>query len=188
MRIINLTQHKGTEAQAKAGLVEWMAEHLGHSDWILDLGGDSSDWETRAPTDLAEVLNVAPSDDIPPVLAARAEEVAGWVEEMACRAAMIGGHFGLTVALSEALTMRGILPVRAVTERKAAEQAQPDGSVRKVSRFEHIGFVPMLPSWWNDSDKVTPESVAGIRALISGSARKGVFTSAFAEYWKGLGD
>ena len=187
MRIINLTQHRATDAQIKAGVVEWGAEHLGHSEWLASEFGDPTDWESRAPDDLSWMLTIQPMHDIPTTLEDRAADIAGWVDEMAAPAAMIGGHFGLTVALSEALTRKGVLPLRAVTERRSVEQTQPDGSVRKVSQFEHLGFVPMLPSWWSNSTAIPPQHYERISASISCLISCGAMTQAYADYCSQFG-
>jgi len=186
MRIINLTQHRATDTQIQAGVVEWHDEFLGHSEWLAGTEGDPADWETRAPDDLSWMLTIPPMYDIPPSLEDRAADIAGWVDEMAAPAAMIGGHFGLTVALSEALsealTRKGVLPLRAVTERRSVEQAQPDGSVRKVSTFEHIGFVPMLPSWWQDPQYIAVEVHQKLRGTAVALVQIGITTPAYSEY------
>lgn len=56
--------------------------------------------------------------------------------------AMIGGAPWMMAALESALQERGIAPLYAFSVRESAEQAMPDGTVRKVNIFRHAGFVP----------------------------------------------
>ena len=44
--------------------------------------------------------------------------------------------------LEEALRYRGILPLYAFSRRESREETDPDGSVRKVAVFRHLGFYP----------------------------------------------
>ena len=44
-------------------------------------------------------------------------------------------------ALESALLDECITPMYAFSVRDSVEQTQPDGSVRKVNVFKHIGFV-----------------------------------------------
>lgn len=55
--------------------------------------------------------------------------------------AMIGGATYLMEALAKALRDCGIRPLYAFSTRVSVEQAMPDGSVRKVNEFRHLGFV-----------------------------------------------
>ena len=184
IKVINMTQHNGTEAQHRAGLVEWADAHLSHSQFLAATDGDPADFETLVPDDLRPSLTISPEGDTPIALADRAQALATWADTIGVRAVMIGGHFGLTVDLSEALTRRGILPVRAVTERKSVEKTDSTGKVIKTSSFEHLGFVPMLPSWWQDSAKIAPEAYQAVRNAVTELVKAGATTPAFSEYWK----
>ena len=54
---------------------------------------------------------------------------------------MIGGAPFLLPILAEELREVGIDPLLAFSRRDTVEQTQPDGSVRKVAVFRHVGFV-----------------------------------------------
>lgn len=55
--------------------------------------------------------------------------------------AMIGGAPFLMASLERALAAVQMRAVYAFSVRVSAEQAQPDGSVRKVQTFRHAGWV-----------------------------------------------
>lgn len=116
--ILNLTQHPVTPEQ---GVVE--------------------------PTEKERVRALLTFDDIPREgeIEARAQALAELAtdelggEEGA--AAMIGGAPFLMGALERALKERGVRPLYAFSRREAQEVTDPDGSVRKVAVFRHLGFV-----------------------------------------------
>jgi len=54
---------------------------------------------------------------------------------------MIGGAPYLMGALEKALRECGFTPVYAFSKRESEEIPQPDGSVKKIQVFRHIGFV-----------------------------------------------
>jgi hypothetical protein len=54
---------------------------------------------------------------------------------------MLGGAPYLMGALEKAVRECGFTPVYAFSKRESEEIPQPDGSVRKVQVFRHIGFV-----------------------------------------------
>lgn len=125
--IVNLTQHLATADQIAAGVVDLPAEER---------------------TALCAALTFAECPD-PSEVIARAEEIA----EIAAMSdlydtpsmdtrAMIGGALWLMAPLARALRERGFEPVFAFSRRETVEEAQPDGSVRKVARFAHAGWVP----------------------------------------------
>jgi hypothetical protein len=45
--------------------------------------------------------------------------------------------------LHNMLEWRGIWPLYAFSRREVQEEPQPDGSVKKVSVFRHVGFVQL---------------------------------------------
>jgi len=47
-------------------------------------------------------------------------------------------------ALARRLESVGLKPVFAFSKRESVDQPQPDGSVRKVAVFRHIGFVDYI--------------------------------------------
>jgi hypothetical protein len=129
MNIINLTQHQPTADQMTAG--------------VYNLSDEA--WES--------VKDALTFDDIPDK-----EEIKNRAEYIAQMAnmdaedhdlqrpthAMIGGAPFLMAALEKALFEAGIIPLYAFSRRESVEQEQPDGSVRKVAVFRHIGFVEVV--------------------------------------------
>jgi hypothetical protein len=119
VKIVNLTQHPASAEQVEAG--------------VFDLEGADLDHLLRLLT-FAE----PPSRE---KLAERASAIAGLAAEYGARAAMIGGAPFLMAPLEAALLERGVRPLYAFSRRESDEQAQPDGSIRKVAVFRHLGFV-----------------------------------------------
>jgi transcriptional regulator of NAD metabolism len=58
--------------------------------------------------------------------------------------AMVGGASYLTERLVRRLRDAGVQPLYALSERVSEEVVQEDGSTRKVSRFNHLGFIEAL--------------------------------------------
>lgn len=116
---INLTQHIATPEQI--------------SDGVVDLDGDNRDR-------LKKLLNFVELPDPGQVLR-RAEDIADLAARQGAPRAMIGGAPFLMGPLEQALSTRGILPVYAFSRRESVEEPLPDGSVRKVAVFKHLGFV-----------------------------------------------
>lgn len=131
--IINLTIHAATADQKAAGVVDLHAdvqavlrglltfETLPEARDILD--------RAEAIAELAITNRLGPEDDL---------------EDPIPSAAMIGGALWLMAPLAAALRRRGIEPLFAFSVRETEEQAQPDGTVKKVSVFRHAGFVPAV--------------------------------------------
>lgn len=71
----------------------------------------------------------------------RADALAAVAASAGATEAMIGGAPYLMPHLEQQLAHRGIQPLYAFSVRESVEQAQPDGSVRKVAVFRHMGFV-----------------------------------------------
>lgn len=117
MGIINLTQHAATPEQIAAGVV-------------------AAPFADRLPSLLT-------FDRIPTPLEIRqrAEVIASLAEDSGFREAMIGGAPFFMAAIEKSLRQCGITPLYAFSERASEEQTQPDGSVRKVNVFRHVGFV-----------------------------------------------
>ena len=117
--ILNLTQHKATPDQIAAGVVE--------------------------PADKAAVQAALTFDTLPHPgqVHTRAETLAQFARMSGCRSAMIGGAPFLMAELEKALWSWEVRPLFAFSVRVSTEQAQPDGSVRKVAVFQHGGFVGM---------------------------------------------
>jgi hypothetical protein len=123
--IINLTQHAATPEQIAAG--------------VVDLTGWHRDELVRLLT-----FDSLPSED---ELSERAKRIATLASGHAtASAAMIGGAPYLMAPLQYWLERAGITPVYAYSVRTSEEQAQADGSVRKVNVFRHAGFVEAVSS------------------------------------------
>lgn len=71
----------------------------------------------------------------------RAEKLAEIVANHGCPAAMVGGAPYFMAPLERLLLAGGIKPLYAFSRRESVEQTQPDGSVRKVAVFRHVGWV-----------------------------------------------
>lgn len=122
--IINLTQHVATPEQIAAGVVEPAAE------------------------DKKCIQQLLTFDEIPSVeeLERRAYGLATLVTGMGASNAshhtvMIGGAPFFMGRLEAALKAQGHTPVHAFSKRESVDQVQPDGSIRKVATFRHLGFV-----------------------------------------------
>lgn len=117
MMILNLTQHPATPEQIAAGVVEPAMKQV-----VRD----------------CLTFNEIPSHE---ELADRAETLAQYALHSDCGSAMIGGAGYLMRPLEESLMKHGIRPLHSFTRRDSVEQAQPDGSIKKVAIFRHVGFV-----------------------------------------------
>lgn len=125
--IINLTQHTATPEQIAEG--------------VVDLRGDG----------LFALRDALTFDSLPTAeeIHRRAEYIAdlavhnglGEEDDPFPDAAMIGGAPYLMGPLAAELRRHGIRPLFAFSVRETEEQPQPDGSVRKVAVFRHVGFV-----------------------------------------------
>lgn len=122
-KIANITQHMASPEQQKEGVVngcdslrQWVAEKL-----------------TFSATYTAEDMNLA------------AKELAEWAAEN-YQAAMIGGMPSFMPVLQQALLTAGVDVYYARSERVSQDQRQPDGSVRKIAIFKHLGFFKVLAS------------------------------------------
>ena len=119
--IVNLTQHKATPEQVKAG--------------VVDVGAD----QRKA---LQQYLTF---DQLPDSLAltCTANAIAAFVKKVApnADAAMIGGAPYLMPPLEKALRKRGVTPLYAFFVRESEEKRMEDGSIVKTAVFKHLGFV-----------------------------------------------
>ena len=118
-QVINLTQHAASEDQLDVG--------------VVDPTGQLKEKVVKLITFVSlpskgEILN-------------RAKVLAALAKGTGCRSAMIGGAPYFQEPLSEALRAEGIAPVFSFTRRVSEDRPQPDGSVRKVGIFKHVGFV-----------------------------------------------
>lgn len=117
MNIINLTQHFATEVQVKDGVFE--------------------------PSDKDSVKNLLTFGTIPTKddMVDRAKKLANIALESKADHAMVGGAAYFIPVLENELVAVGIKPLHSFTERKSVDKIADDGSVQKVSVFEHIGWV-----------------------------------------------
>ena len=122
MATVNLTMHKATPDQVEAG--------------IFDLEGGARE-------QLLKLLDFAE----PPTareVRTRAADIADLAVATGAERAMIGGALWLMAPLAEELRGQGIEPVFAFSRREVVEEAQADGTVKKVAVFRHAGWVPAL--------------------------------------------
>lgn len=115
-KVINLTQHAATAEQVAAGVVE--------------------------PADKARVQELLTFAGLPDMveLVGRAKALAAVASEAGVEFAMVGGAPYLMAPLEWALRRKGITPLYAFSVRESVEQAMPDGTVKKVAVFRHLGF------------------------------------------------
>jgi len=124
MKIVNLTQHSASTEQ--------------HACGVFDLQGEAS-------SNLKDYLTF---DDLPRSgeLVKRATGIAAIAAEALGTSpmpgsAMVGGAPYLMAPLESALRSLGITPLYAFSKRESAEAVAPDGTIKKVSVFRHLGFV-----------------------------------------------
>ena len=125
-KIINLTQHNATPEQIAQGVVEpspFMKERVRE---LLTFD---------EPPDPAEIIRRAEE------FAALAYEIVTAEYDAETVTVMVGGAPFFISALERELMFRGMDPVYAFSMRESIDQAQEDGSVRKVAVFRHLGFV-----------------------------------------------
>ena len=117
MSILNLTQHDATPEQIQAGVVE--------------------------PSYKEIVKKLLTFEELPTsgILKTRADKLAMYASSSGYKSAMIGGAGYFLPYLEQALLAAGVRPLHAFSLRESADQAQPDGSVKKSVVFRHVGFV-----------------------------------------------
>jgi len=128
MRVLNLTQHPAAPEQVEAGVVDLVGEAREQLIEALTLEAFPSPltvWERAL-----EIAAIAATQRQP-------DDGSGRVA-----VAMIGGAPCLMAPLERALKEHRIEVCYAFSLRESAEEIQPDGSVKKVSVFRHLGFVP----------------------------------------------
>ncbi|AEP36193.1 hypothetical protein [Taylorella asinigenitalis] len=119
MKILNLTQHKATPEQIKAG--------------VVDL--NERDRETWSKAITFNELPIAGDIEKAVFLAC------DLCLENDAKAAMIGGAPFLMSPLVDELKRIGAQPLFAFSKRESKEITKEDGTVEKVSVFRHEGFV-----------------------------------------------
>ena len=128
--ILNLTQHNTTDEQKAQLVVEpRMTKEKIKKLLTFEEIPTKEEIEVRA-TKLAEIA------------VSEASMYAGDTDNMIwITRVMIGGAPYLMGALEKALRECGFTPVYAFSKRESEEIPQPDGSVKKIQVFRHIGFV-----------------------------------------------
>jgi len=116
-KILNLTQHEATAEQKKAGVVEPRRKEM--------------------------VRQLLTFNKLPhrALLQERAQMLALYAKEEQADYVLIGGAPFFMSTLERALKEEGIIPLYAFSKRQCIEERMPDGSVKKVQVFRHIGFV-----------------------------------------------
>ncbi len=128
--ILNLTQHNVTDEQKAQLVVEpRMTKEKIKKLLTFEEIPTKEEIEVRA-TKLAEIA------------VSEASMYAGDTDNMIwITRVMIGGAPYLMGALEKALRECGFTPVYAFSKRESEEIPQPDGSVKKIQVFRHLGFV-----------------------------------------------
>jgi hypothetical protein len=122
--IINLTQHEATEDQKNAGVVNIDEKYKSVLIEALNF---------RAVPDMAAVMFA--TDQLALIMQWYDPHLSGDVQFM------VGGAPYLMACLTRYAPIYSML--FACSDRVSEEQHMPDGSVRKVNVFKHIGFTPM---------------------------------------------
>jgi hypothetical protein len=128
--ILNLTQHVTTDEQEAQLVVEpRMTKEKIRELLTFEEIPTKEEIEARA-TKLAEIA------------VSEASHYAGDTDnEVWITRVMIGGAPFFMGALEKAIRESGFTPVYAFSKRESEDVPQPDGSVKKIQVFRHIGFV-----------------------------------------------
>lgn len=126
MKVINLTQHTPTPAQAAEVAFVTLPD------------------EIRAQ--VLALITFAPAEVNYETLRERSDTLAQIAANSGADVAMLGGAPFFQSFLENALLAQGVGFCYALSERVARDEVQADGSVRKVSVFEHAGFY-FSPEW-----------------------------------------
>lgn len=137
MKILNLTQHAATPEQIEGGVVDLPAETAQRLASLLTFD--------RIPNPVDMVIRAE-------AIALIAEAAPGNTDQDApgFTAVMIGGAPFFMPALTEILDRHGMMVLCAFSRRESAEERTPDGGVRKVAVFRHLGFVDARPAKFRD--------------------------------------
>jgi hypothetical protein len=128
--ILNLTQHVATDEQKAQLVVEpRMTKEKIKKLLTFEEIPTNEEIEARA-TKLAEIAVSEAS-----MYAGDTDNVV-WITRV-----MLGGAPFFMGALEKAVRECGFTPVYAFSKRESEEIPQPDGSVRKIAVFRHLGFV-----------------------------------------------
>ena len=117
MKILNLTQHQATPEQQQSGVFDCDNREL-----------------------LSKLLTFTRQPDHA-LIKSKARALVVFAQMHGAKKVMIGGAPYLMSLLEAELIREGIQPLYAYSERVSEDQVQPDGSVRKVNVFRHLGFI-----------------------------------------------
>jgi len=146
--ILNLTQHKSTPEQEKAGVIDLTPEYREELKGLLTFKEipDCQEIKKRVGGvyDIVIYFCKQPESPIKEEVEGMLDEY-GMVDESEFRKLglgfMIGGAPFLMGPLADELSNLGEV-MFAFSKREVVEVANPDGSVTKKSIFKHAGFVP----------------------------------------------
>ena len=121
-KILNATQHQATPEQVAAG--------------IMDL-------PTEIRSELGKLLTF---EELPTQtdLRIRSIQVVGMLLAQGAKPGdriMIGGAPFFMEELADTIRRAGLRPCYAFSKRESVDQHQPDGSVRKMAVFRHVGLI-----------------------------------------------
>ena len=146
--ILNLTQHQASAEQVAAGVVDLPEKYRKQLIKLLTFNDIPSDIEIvkRANGIYNLVINFCLDENSP--IREEVEELLdkeGHVNETMFKdnfnlGFMIGGALWLMKPLISELSYIGT-PLFAFTKRVTEEIKEPDGSITKISKFKHLGFV-----------------------------------------------
>lgn len=119
MQILNLTQHSATEEQLAVGI------------------------EEPSSTDKAKIADLLTFEELPDVsvMQSRAAALTHILDNYECSTVMIGGAPYFMPVLEKYLKEADLKPVYAFSKRVVEERELEDGTVEKIFRFKHEGFV-----------------------------------------------
>jgi len=122
-RILNLTQHSCTPEQSTSGVIDPTDEDKARIAQLLTFDQLPTQTDLRQRATQCAVL------------------ASGLVRKYGCDAVLIGGAPFFMSHLESALRSFRVRFCYAFSSRVAEEQMQPDGSVKKVNVFRHVGFI-----------------------------------------------
>lgn len=130
MPVLNFTQHRCTQDQLDAGILDCPSPQHDRLKQLLtfdELPAAPEVWQRACQiADLFEQVAVDLGFD--------------YATEGTSLHAMIGGAPFLMSSLESALEDRNITSFYAFSKRESVDQPQADGSVRKVAVFRHVGL------------------------------------------------
>lgn len=154
--ILNLTQHPATPEQIKAGVVDVPSEQRPRLTALLTFPAkDLADNPSAAYQFIESRARSLVSEFVLPELMSRASALLaeGGYTAFGPEAltllrpgtvtveVMIGGASFFAAPLERALLDVGAQPLYALSERESVEEVLPDGTVKKIGVFRHLGFL-----------------------------------------------